>query len=93
MSERIEIYDGKYTVVNNLSSGGGLHALRYGEEWRNLAGDNLVLAMYHEIVELQDKVTQLQATNTEIVETVFGDAIRKSAEVLAEEIRKKLGGE
>ncbi|WP_002145547.1 hypothetical protein [Bacillus cereus] len=50
----IKLEDGKYTVVNELSDGGGLHALRYGEEWRNLAGDNLILAMFHKIEELQN---------------------------------------
>ncbi|CUB28335.1 hypothetical protein [Bacillus cereus] len=50
----IKLLDGKYTVVNELSDGGGLHALRYGETWRNLAGDNLILAMFHEIEELQN---------------------------------------
>jgi hypothetical protein len=56
---RIELMDGKYTVVNELESGGGFHALRYGEEWRSLAGDNLVLAMYEEIERLQAERDEL----------------------------------
>lgn len=46
---KLELMDGKYTVINELHEGGGFRALRYGEEWRSLSGDNLVLAMYHEI--------------------------------------------
>ena len=54
--DRIELDDGKYTVINELGKGGGLKALRYGEEWRNLAGDNLILAMFHKIEELQEEL-------------------------------------
>lgn len=51
--ERIELDNGKYTVVNELNNGGDLYALRHGETWRNLNGDNLVLAMFHEIERLR----------------------------------------
>ena len=36
---RVSVADGKHTVVID---GGKLSALRYGEPWRDLAGDNLV---------------------------------------------------
>ncbi len=49
---KIELQDGKYAVIHN--NGQGLHALRYGEQWRNLAGDNLVMAMAYEIEELRE---------------------------------------
>lgn len=54
--DKIELNAGKYTVVNELGKGGGFHALRYGEKWRSLAGDNLVLAMFHEIEELRERL-------------------------------------
>ncbi|MFU8688454.1 hypothetical protein ACNA6I_01350 [Rossellomorea sp. FS2] len=57
---RIDLEEGKYSVVNELSNGGGLRALRYGEEWRNLSGDGLILAMYHEIERLQEKVEEYE---------------------------------
>ena len=57
---KIELDGGKYTVVNELNEGGGLKALRYGEEWRNLAGDNLVLAMYHEIERLREQIEEIE---------------------------------
>jgi hypothetical protein len=51
--ERIKI-DNKYEVVIDWGNG-GIKALRYGEEWRNLNGDNLVLAMAYRIQELEEK--------------------------------------
>lgn len=54
MGNRITIDGGKYTLVNELNEGGGLKALRYGEEWRDLTGDGLMLAMYHEIERMQE---------------------------------------
>lgn len=53
MADKVELNDGKYTVVNDLSEGGGFYALRYGEEWRNLAGDKLVYTMFCEIERLR----------------------------------------
>ena len=57
MKESILLDDGKYEVIfdqtNNTSK---LHALRYGEEWRSLTGDNLVLCMFQRIQDLEDKL-------------------------------------
>lgn len=44
--------DNKYKVIQEAD--GRLHALRYGEEWRDLCGDNLVLAMAQKIEELEE---------------------------------------
>jgi len=57
---KIELMDGKYMVINELEEGGGFRALRYGEEWRNLVGDNLVLAMAYEIEELREKLAETE---------------------------------
>jgi len=51
---RVTIYDGKYTVIMNTN--GGLRALRYGDEWRDLTGDGLVLALAQEVEELREKM-------------------------------------
>lgn len=37
---KLDLEDGKYTVV--LHENGRLEALRHGEPWRELSGDNLV---------------------------------------------------
>jgi hypothetical protein len=49
--ERIKV-DGKYEIVIDWNNG-GVRALRYGEEWRELNGDNLILAMAYRIEELE----------------------------------------
>ncbi|MFO1442914.1 hypothetical protein KDN24_06750 [Bacillus sp. Bva_UNVM-123] len=45
----------KYTVIEDLPNG-VFKALRHGEEWRNLVGDNLILSMLYKIEELQEEV-------------------------------------
>lgn len=54
MEERIELYDGKYTVILT-DNGKRFRALRYGEEWKDLAGDGMVLSMFYKIQELEEE--------------------------------------
>ena len=54
---KIDFENGKYTVINALSEGGDFKALRYGEDWRSLNGDNLVYAMFCEIERLRDAIS------------------------------------
>lgn len=65
MVSRIELGEGKYTVVNELNEGGGIRALRYGEEWRDLTGDGMVLALCLEIERLQKKLNESEALLSE----------------------------
>jgi len=58
-AERIDINDGKYSVINDE---GRLTALRYGEPWRNLSGDNLIYWMFVEIVSLKAEIAQMAET-------------------------------
>ena len=51
----IALADGKYRVL--LTRNDGLRALRYGEEWRDLAGDKLVLALAIEVERLRGLCT------------------------------------
>lgn len=39
----VSVDNGKYTVIQN--DDGSLKALRYGKEWQDLTGNNLVLAL------------------------------------------------
>jgi hypothetical protein len=50
--------NGKYTVIFSTVNAPNttFKALRHGEEWRDLTGDGLVLAMLHEVERLR-KVT------------------------------------
>jgi hypothetical protein len=49
----------KYTVIEDFQNG-VFKALRYGEEWRNLVGDNLILAMLYRIEELENELKALK---------------------------------
>jgi hypothetical protein len=50
--------DPKYTIIvpetTEEYEEGRFRALRYGEEWRDLTGDGLVLALVYKILSLQN---------------------------------------
>lgn len=50
----VTVAGGKYTVIQDER--GHLKALRYGEPWRDLVGDNLVLALAQEVQELREAI-------------------------------------
>lgn len=54
----VTVYDGKYTVKQTAE--GKLLALRYGDKWRDLTGDGLVLALASEVKMLQKERTELK---------------------------------
>lgn len=67
--------DGKYTVIFHDS--GKSKALRYGEEWRDLTGDGLVLAMLQDYDDLKEQyefqtrqVADLQTQISELREVI-----------------------
>lgn len=49
---RIELARGKYTAVFDEKTG-NLHALRYGEAWRDCIGDGFVLSLMQRIEALE----------------------------------------
>jgi hypothetical protein len=57
---RITVNDGKYTVIVDNSAPGTFRALRYGEEWRDLTGDGLVLSLCHAILDLQERLEEIE---------------------------------
>lgn len=57
MSDLMNIVVGEYTVIQDER--GSLKALRHGEEWRDLVGDNLVLSMGQEIEGLRQQLEAL----------------------------------
>ena len=59
VEERIDLYDDKYTVILT-DNGKRFRALRYGEEWKDLAGNGLVLSMFYRIQELEEENTRLR---------------------------------
>lgn len=52
----VSICDGKYTVIQDEK--GGLKALRYGEEWRDCCGDNLIYNLAYEVSKLREKINE-----------------------------------
>lgn len=61
---RVTVGEGKYTVV--MGSDFKLHALRYGQPWRDCVGDGLVLALAQEIRALRDRLELVEMTNREL---------------------------
>jgi hypothetical protein len=57
--DKISLYDGKYEVIHN-SNPYEFKALRYGEPWRDLCGDNLILQMFFRILELEEENKKMQ---------------------------------
>lgn len=55
----VSVENGKYTVV--LPKDGSLKALRYGEEWRDCCGDNLIYYLAFELNELREKLKELES--------------------------------
>lgn len=51
---KIDLCEGKYTVIMSEDMR-TFKALRHGEEWRNLCGDNLIHALVSRIRELETK--------------------------------------
>ena len=56
----INLSEGKYTYIFEE---GKQYALRHGEPWRDLTGDNFVYWMACLIQELQKKIEVLEARN------------------------------
>lgn len=50
----IKLDNGKYTIIQKEN--GSLEALRHGERWRDLTGDNLIFYMAHTIEEQQELI-------------------------------------
>lgn len=82
--ESIKIGD-KYELVEDLKNG-RFECLRYGETWRDLVGDNLLLAMFYRIQELEEENKQLTKEKREHEDLIkIIDRARKLAFLQAEE--------
>lgn len=60
---RVDVNDRRYTVV--MMESGKLKALRYGEEWRDCVGDNLIYWLACKIDELREEIKPIDPS-TEI---------------------------
>ena len=57
----VKMPDGKYTIVQDAT--GRTKVLRYNDEWRDVTGDNVILAAAYRIEELE---TELREANDRI---------------------------
>lgn len=55
MGKTIELDNGKYTIMYDENNQYPMKCLRYGEEWRDLVGDNLIFWLCAKIEELEEK--------------------------------------
>lgn len=53
MPKTIILDNGKYTIVYDKDNNFPEKCLRYGEEWRELVGDNLIFYLCNEIERLK----------------------------------------
>jgi len=60
MIEAIVVGSRKY-IIQLIDNGKQFKAYRYGEEWRDLTGDGLILAMFQRIQELQTDADNLHS--------------------------------
>ena len=54
----ISICDGKYTVIQAPT--GTTRVLRYGEDWRDVTGDNVIGGLAWELQEARDRIKRLE---------------------------------
>lgn len=81
----VTICDGKYTIIQDAT--GRTKVLRYGQEWRQVTGDNVILGSAHEISNLRNSVARL-IREVEVLR-LYGnkDCIAQADEVLAKETK------
>jgi hypothetical protein len=65
---KIELENGKYTIIEDLDNR-EFKALRYGEDWRNLIGDNLILALVQKIEEMDAELTAKEFNHVLLLKT------------------------
>lgn len=62
MNKAIELDNGKYTIVYDETNSFPEKCLRYGEEWRDLVGDNLIFWLCQRIEELEEEIDDMNET-------------------------------
>lgn len=60
----VVICDGKYAIIQDES--GSTNVLRYGEGWRNVTGDNVILGAAYEIDKLREYIKKLEEELMEV---------------------------
>ena len=81
----ISICDGKYTVIQAPT--GTTRVLRYGEEWRDVTGDNVIGGLAWELQEARDRIKRLEEALRRIANTDYRGN-RSTESQIAEEALK-----
>ena len=85
----ISICDGKYTVIQAPT--GTTRVLRYGEEWRDVTGDNVIGGLAWELQEARDRIKRQEELGHELRECASrigtvasgeGSVIRRTEEAI-----------
>ncbi len=72
MTLDVMIENGKYRVIQDNE--GNLRTLRYGEEWRDCCGDNLIYCLAAEVERLREQITTHCPDTLNPSEAVYGFA-------------------
>lgn len=95
MVDQYTFADGKYTVI---SDNGKLNALRYGEPWQDLSGNNLVYWMLVESISLKEKLDEVQkdANKWQAISMLYpggSDALFEQLQKIAKDLADKASKE
>ncbi len=77
----ISICDGKYTVIQAPT--GTTRVLRYGEEWRDVTGDNVIGGLAWELQEARDRIKRLEEAGDALYEGWIGYGFTKDKHLAA----------
>jgi len=83
MAKLITLAEGKYEI-HGTEDGLELHALRHGEPWRDMVGDNLVYFLVQEVLKYNALVESL----TKLVHSLNKDGFQFKSQ--ADELRKSV---
>ena len=68
---KVSICDDKYTIIQDAS--GRTNVLRYGEPWRDVTGDNVILGAAYEIDKLQSRIKRLEKAGDRLLTVMRGE--------------------
>lgn len=57
-ANKLSICDGKYTIVQEPD--GHTKVLRYGDEWRDVTGDNVIGGLAYELTAANERIKRLE---------------------------------
>lgn len=68
MVKTITLGEGKYTIIYDKNSQYPVKCLRYGQDWKDLTGDNLIFYLCNKITELTERLADKEIEIEELEE-------------------------